>query len=324
VSERWLAKNQSTPFREIVMERYFETSGFLRVWDQFDDSYVACRQATGKDLQVKLFCLDPSSHLRLALRRSRSAIFFSATMTPAPYFRDILGCEPTAAMLAIPSPFPRKNLKVLIAGGISTYYAQREQSVDRIVALIRSFIHSKKGNYLCFFPSYEYMTMVVDRFEEQERDVQVLVQVREMDEAGRVRFLDRFSTQNDQTMVGFAVMGGIFGEGIDLVGERLSGAVIVGVGLPAICPERDLVRGYFDRRGAGFDFAYRFPGINRVLQAAGRVIRTDHDRGALLLVDQRFCRATYQGLLPDQWAMAMAGSQRQLENQLKRFWSSGS
>ena len=323
VSERWLAKNQSAPFREIVMERYFETSGFLRVWDQFDDSYVTCRQATGKDLQIKLFCLDPSSHLKLALRRSRSVIFFSATMTPAGYFQDILGCEPTAAMLAIPSPFPRKNLKVLIASGISTYYAQREQSADRIVALVRSFIHSKKGNYLCFFPSYEYMTMVVDRFDLTDGDVQVLVQVREMDDAGRARFLDRFSTQNDQTMVGFAVMGGIFGEGIDLVGERLSGAVIVGVGLPAICPERDLIRGYFDRRGEGFDFAYRFPGINRVLQAAGRVIRTDQDRGALLLVDQRFCRPTYQGLLPDQWAMAMAGSEQQMENRLKRFWSAG-
>lgn len=323
VAERWLAKNQSTPYREIVMDRYFETSGFLRVWDQFDDSYVTCRQATGKELQVKLFCLDPSSHLKSALRRSRSVIFFSATMTPARYFQGILGCEPAAAMLAIPSPFPRKNLKVFIASGISTYYAQRKQSVDRIVALVRSFIHPKIGNYLCFFPSYEYMAMVVDRFVESGGDTQILVQAREMDDTGRARFLDRFSTQNDQTMVGFAVMGGIFGEGIDLVGERLSGAVIVGVGLPAICPERDLIRRYFDRRGTGFDVAYRFPGINRVLQAAGRVIRTDQDRGVLLLVDQRFCRPSYKGLLPDQWETAVVGSERQLENRLKRFWSSG-
>jgi DNA excision repair protein ERCC-2 len=150
-----------------------------------------------------------------------------------------------------------------------------------------------------------------------------MVQAREMDDAGRADFLGRFSSQNNQTLVGFAVMGGIFGEGIDLVGERLSGAVIVGVGLPAICPERDLIRSYFDERGAGFDFAYRYPGINRVLQAAGRVIRTDQDRGAVLLVDQRFCRSTYQGLLPDQWATTMVGSERQLEKRLKRFWSSG-
>jgi len=323
VSERWLAKNQSTPYREIVMDRYFEICGFLRVWDQFDDSYVTCRQVTGKDLQVKLFCLDPSSHLKLALRRSRSVIFFSATMTPARYFQDILGCEATASVLAIPSPFPSTHLKVFIANDISTYYAQREQSVDRIVALVRSFIHPKKGNYLCFFPSYEYLSMVVDRFKESEDGVQILAQVREMDDAGRALFLDRFSAHNYQTLVGFAVMGGIFGEGIDLVGDRLSGAVIVGVGLPAICPERDLIRSYFNRRGAGFDFAYRFPGINRVLQAAGRVIRTNQDRGALLLVDERFCRSAYQELLPDQWAMAMVRSKRQLEERLKQFWSSG-
>ena len=323
VSEHWLAENQPAPYREIVMERYFETSGFLRVWDQVDDSYVTCHQVTGKNLQLKLFCLDPSSHLKSALRRSRTAIFFSATMTPSRYFQEILGCEPTAAQLAIPSPFPRKNLKVLIAKGISTYYAQREQSVDRIVALVRTFIHSKKGNYLCFFPSYEYMTMVVDRFEEPEGDAQILVQARAMDDAGRARFLNRFSAQNEQSLVGFAVMGGIFGEGIDLVGERLSGAVIVGVGLPAICPERNLIRSYFDGRGAGFDFAYRYPGINRVLQAAGRVIRTDQDRGVLMLVDQRFCSPGYQGLLPDHWSIAVVDSTRQLETRLKKFWSSG-
>ncbi len=323
VSERWLAMNQSTPYREIVLDRYFETSGFLRVWDQFDDSYVTCYQATGKDLEVKLFCLDPSGHLKRALQRCRSVIFFSATMTPARYFRDLLGCEPTVTSLAIPSPFPRKHLNVLIAGDISTYYAHRKKSVDRIMALVQSFIHTKKGNYLCFFPSYAYMTMGVDRFQKPPGDVQILVQEREMDDADRVHFLSRFSAQNNQTLIGFAVMGGIFGEGIDLVGERLSGAVIVGVGLPAVCPERDLIRSYFDKRGAGFDFAYRFPGINRVLQAAGRVIRTDQDRGAVLLVDQRFCRSAYQVLLPDQWETTMVRSKRQLEKRLKRFWASG-
>ena len=323
VAERWLAKNQSTPYREIVMERYFEVSGFLRVWDQYDDSYVTCRQAAGNDLQLKLFCLDPSSHLGIALRRSRAVIFFSATMTPAGYFQDILGCAPTAVKRVIPSPFPRKNLKVFIAGNISTYYAQREQSIDRVAALIRAFIHSKKGNYLCFFPSYEYMKMVVDHFAVRGGDVHILVQTREMDDVARVCFLDHFSAQNKHTLVGFAVMGGIFGEGIDLVGERLSGAVIVGVGLPAICPERDLIRSYFDGRGAGFDFAYRYPGINRVLQAAGRVIRTDQDRGAVLLVDQRFCSPGYQGLLPVHWSTTVVDSKQKLEKGLQRFWTSG-
>ncbi|BBO67388.1 ATP-dependent helicase [Desulfosarcina alkanivorans] len=322
VSERWLARNQPASYRDIVMDRYFGTSGFLRVWDQYDDSYVTCRQVAGRDLQVKLFCLDPSGHLKRALKRSRATIFFSATLMPATYFQDLFGCEPTAVRLAVPSPFPRRHLEVLIATGISTYYAQREQSVDRIRALVRTFIRSRKGNYLCFFPSYEYMNMVAGQFEGTEDGVQVLVQDREMDDAGRARFLERFSAENDRTLVGFAVMGGIFGEGIDLVGDRLSGAVIVGVGLPAICPERDLIRRYFDGQGAGFDFAYRYPGINRVLQAAGRVIRTHTDRGAILLVDRRFFSPGYQQLLPVHWSAAVVRSERQLAARLHRFWSS--
>jgi DNA excision repair protein ERCC-2 len=323
VAGQWLVMNQSTAYREIVMDCYFKIGRFLRVWDQFDDSYVTCLQSTGKDLQIKLFCLDPSNHLRLALQRCHAVIFFSATLMPASYFQDLLGCEPAAARLAISSPFPRKNLRVFIARGISTYYAHRQQSVDRIVAMVSCFISSKKGNYLCFFPSYAYMAMVVDQFKKSDVNAHTLMQEPDMDDAERARFLARFSAKNNCTLVGFAVMGGIFGEGVDLVGERLCGAVIVGVGLPAICPERDLIRSYFDRRGAGFDFAYRFPGINRVLQAAGRVIRTDQDRGALLLVDQRFCRAAYQGLLPEHWVTAAVDSKRQLKKRLKRFWSSG-
>jgi DNA excision repair protein ERCC-2 len=165
------------------------------------------------------------------------------------------------------------------------------------------------------------MRMVVERLEPWSQDISIIVQNREMDDAGRSCFLDRFSSQNQDTLVGFAVMGGIFGEGIDLVGDRLSGAVIVSVGLPAVCPERDLIRAYFDQQDNGFDVAYRFPGINRVLQAAGRVIRSDRDRGAILLVDKRFCRSDYRFLLPSQWTIQYVGSARQLETHLAHFWS---
>jgi DNA excision repair protein ERCC-2 len=323
VAERWLAKNQPAPYREMLLECYFQISGFLRVLDQVNDSYVTCRQVAGRDLQLKLFCLDPSGQLRSALRRCRATVFFSATMTPAHYFQNILGCDSTATKLAIPSPFPREHLKVLIASGLSTTYAQRAHSVDRIVALIQSFTMVKKGNYLCFFPSYEYMAMAVERMVPLTQHMSILVQEREMDDTGRSRFLDRFSAHNQETLVGFAVMGGIFGEGIDLVGERLSGAVIVSVGLPAVCPERELIRGYFDQWGSGFDFAYRFPGINRVLQAAGRVIRADQDRGAVLLVDRRFCHRDYETLLPSHWATERVVSPQQLETHLTTFWSSG-
>jgi DNA excision repair protein ERCC-2 len=323
VAERWLAKNQPAPYREIVLERYFEITCFLRVLDQVDDSYVTCRQVTGRDFKLKLFCLDPSGQLRSALRRCRATVFFSATMTPAHYFQNILGCDSAAAKLTVPSPFPREHLKVFIAGGVSTTYAQRAPSVDQIVELIQSFSMAKKGNYLCFFPSYEYMSMVVECMAPSKQHLSILVQEREMDDMGRSLFLDRFSAHSQETLVGFAVMGGIFGEGIDLVGERLSGAVIVSVGLPAVCPERDLIRGYFDQWGTGFDFAYRFPGINRVLQAAGRVIRSDQDRGAILLVDRRFCHREYQRLLPSHWTPERVSSPQQLETHLNTFWSSG-
>ena len=323
VSERWLVKNQPAAYRELVLARYFEASGFLRIWERYDDSYVTCREAMGSDLRLKLFCLDPSRHLGTALRRCRAAIFFSATLTPGHYFQKILGCDPSTHRLAIPSPFPRRNLKVLIADGVATTYTQREKSLDRVVALIRSFGRFRKGNYLCFFPSYDYMAMVTDRLHAADPGFSVVVQQREMDDADRRRFLDRFAARNADTLVGFAVMGGIFGEGIDLVGERLSGAVIVSVGLPAVSAERDLIRNYFDRQGAGFDFAYRFPGINRVLQAAGRVIRTDRDRGVVLLVDGRFRQGDYRDLLPAHWTTTSIDSTRQLERQLHRFWSSG-
>jgi DNA excision repair protein ERCC-2 len=319
-AERWLAKNRPANYRDLVLENYFTVNAFMRIRERFDKSYVSCYETDGKQLAVKLFCLDPSGHLKEAMQRCRAAVFFSGTLTPADYFQTLFGCDADAARLAIASPFPRRHLQVLVADNISTYYNQREKSAVSIAELIRNFIGRKKGNYLCFFPSYAYLSLVAEKFEAIEKEAKILVQSREMDDAQRTRFLDHFLSGQESSLVGFAVMGGIFGEGIDLVGERLCGAVIVGVGLPAICPERDLIRGYFDEQGIGFDFAYRFPGINRVLQAAGRVIRSGRDRGALLLVDQRFGSPGYRKLLPDHWSPLRVHSSRQVKTFLDRFW----
>ena len=321
-AEKWLARNEPAPFREMLLEHYFGVNGFLRVWDQFDHSYVTCREETGDDYRLKLFCLDPSPHLKAALTRCRAAVFFSATMTPADYFERIFGCDPATVRLSIPSPFPAAHLRVLVAGHVATTYARRESSADAVAALIDAFVRVRTGNYLCFFPSYAYMALISERFCPSDETIQVVVQTREMDERGRGEFLDRFTAGNSLTLVGFAVMGGIFGEGIDLVGDRLSGAVVVGVGLPAVCPERELIRAYFDAAGDGFDFAYRYPGINRVLQAAGRVIRTLSDRGVVLLIDQRFRTRDYRRLLPVRWPDRMIASTKQLVRQLERFWAS--
>ncbi len=319
-AERWLAKNEPAPFRELLLERYFEINGFLRVLDGFDDSYVTCYQAKGRDVTLKLFCMDPSRQLKAALARALATVFFSATLTPADYFETVLGCEDQPLKCSIPSPFPAERLKVLVADRVSTAYSKRAQGAGQIARLILSFVCSKKGNYLCFFPSYEYMAMAVEQFEPMAGELPIIVQERKMDEDQRRRFLERFRARGDRPLVGFAVMGGIFGEGIDLVGERLSGAVIVSVGLPGICPQRDLIRAYFDKWGRGFDYAYRFPGITRVLQAAGRVIRSEHDHGAILLVDSRFGRRDYSALLPSHWDMQRIGSIRQLEECLRHFW----
>ena len=323
MAERWLARNQPAPFRELLLERYFDVNGFLRVLEGYDDTDVTCLQARGKDLTLKLLCLDPSKELKAALRRCRATVFFSATLTPAHYFQNILGCDPNVVKLAIPSPFPRQNLNVLIADNVPTTYTQRAHSINQVVQLLHAFVCSKRGNYICFFPSYEYMGMVVECIEPWTTHLSILIQEREMNDGERSRFLDRFSACNQQTLVGFAVMGGIFGEGIDLVGERLSGVMIVSVGLPAVCPERDLIRAYFDQEGKGFDFAYRYPGINRVLQAAGRVIRTGQDRGAVLLVDTRYGRGDYHPLLPADWTARRIHSPCQLKTHLNHFWSAG-
>ncbi len=321
ITERWLTKNFKTAYREALLDLYFAISGFMRVADQYDDSYVTCYEKIKSDLKVKLFCLDPSQQLKQALSRCLSAVFFSATMTPINYFKDILGCEEEADRMMIPSPFPKENLGIFVSDRISTLYRHRDRTKSEVLQPILNLIAQKKGNYLLFFPSYAYMQMIYDLFLKQRPQASVIVQTPGMPEPEREEFLDRFSHENPDTLVGFAVMGGIFGEGIDLVGKRLSGAVIVGVGLPAICMENDLIRDYFNTtQQAGFEYAYLYPGLNRVLQACGRVIRTEKDRGVLLLIDQRYGTHRYKSLLPPYWNPISASSEQHLAEALQRFW----
>jgi DNA excision repair protein ERCC-2 len=321
ITERWLAQNIKTAFRESLLDLYFAISGFIRVADQYDTSYTTCYEKSGKDLKIKLFCVDPAVQLERALQRCRTAIFFSATMTPIDYFKQILGCDPTAPQLILPSPFPGENLGLFICDQISTYYRQRDRTVDQVAQVIAALVGQKNGNYLLYFPSYAYMRKISEAFTARHPHMETIVQTPGMSELEREAFLQRFSRDNLQTLVGFAVMGGIFGEGIDLVGDRLVGALVVGVGLPAICLERELIKHYFARTlDAGFEFAYLYPGINRVLQAAGRVIRTEKDRGVVLLVDQRYSHYQYKTLLREEWEPVRVHDARQLADSLQRFW----
>ena len=322
ITERWLSLNQKAPFRETLLDLFFSVTGFMRVAEQYDENYATCYERINKDLKIKLFCIDPSIPLKNALKRCRSAIFFSATMTPMAYFKNILGCDEDAHGLVIPSPFPGKNLNLFISERISTYYRDREKTKHQVSQAIFTLINQKKGNYLVFFPSYEYMLMISDSLKLNSMEHELMLQTPEMNESDRDNFLSRFKKEAPNSLVGFAVMGGIFGETIDLVGERLSGAVVVGVGLPGISLENELIRNYFNQiHDAGFEYAYQYPGLNRVFQAAGRVIRTEKDRGVVLLIDQRYATHRYRSLLPEKWEPIRVQSHEQFAAKLKKFWS---
>lgn len=319
--DEWLSRNQKTLFRKELVDLYYEVSWFVSVSERYNGKYVSCFEKIHSDLRIKLFCVDPSERLSGALTRCNSVILFSATMTPAAYFRKILGCDESARIRILPSPFPEENLCVMIVDTISTLYNQRTETVPDISQSIYIMIQQKRGNYLLFFPSYQYMKMIYEYFSGKYPAIEAVIQTSGMKESEREIFLERFAHDNTETLVGFAVMGGIFGEGIDLVGDRLTGAAIVGVGLPGICLERDLIREYFDTdNGSGFEFAYMYPGINRVLQAAGRVIRSENDRGVVLLIDRRFSSSRYQSLFPREWNPVIIKNEQKLLDTVQDFW----
>jgi Rad3-related DNA helicase len=208
-----------------------------------------------------------------------------------------------------------------MAHRISTLYRERGDSRDDVVRAIVGLVGQRKGHYLVFFPSYEYLQMVYERFVLEHPSTKTIIQSTEMSEDQRQAYLERFSQDTDETLVGFAVLGGIFGEGIDLKGEQLTGVAIVGVGLPGMGIERDLIRDHYERKSRlGFEFAYQYPGINRVLQAAGRVIRSESDQGVILLIDRRYHQHRYRQMLPDNWNPRPINHQTNLEEKIRSFW----
>jgi DNA excision repair protein ERCC-2 len=325
-AEDWLVLNRPTEFRQELLDFYFDCSNYLRTAEYFDTYYVSYFARKGKaDLIAKLFCLDPAPILAKPLERSQSAIFFSATLLPLDYFQKLLTGDADHPKVTFRSPFPPENARLLIHNRISTKYAKRADSYASIASAIETICSAQVGNYLVFFPSYAYMTAVLELIQERLLEEQLLVQDRGMTESERETFLAQFSAGNQETLIGFAVMGGIFGEGIDLVGERLIGAVVVGVGIPQLGLERDLIKEYFDRHNrSGFAYAYQYPGFNRVLQATGRVIRTEVDRGIIVLIDERFTHARYRRLFPAQWrGFQVVQSDGEIKERLRRFWSRG-
>lgn len=320
-AEQWLGQNERTPFRQMLLDTYFDVKRFLWTAEQYNDMYATCYYAQSFDLSVKLMCLDPSRHVASALKRSSSTIFFSATLHPVDFFIETLGSAPEADTFSLPSPFDRDNLCVLIASRISTLYKYRNFTRNEIARAINAVIAQHAGNYLVFFPSYEYMNAVYDDFLKRCGRIETIVQSEGMTEIQRESFITRFKETGDRCLVGFAVMGGAFSESIDLLGEQLTGAIIVGVGMPGLSLERELIREYYENKtGTGFAFAYQYPGMIKVLQAAGRVIRSEYDRGVLLLIDTRYTREDYMALLPEQWRVRYVKNHETIVEYCRRFW----
>ncbi|KRQ86887.1 ATP-dependent DNA helicase DinG [Caloramator mitchellensis] len=302
-----------------LINLYFEIINFIKISQLFDENYRTFIYLSSEDLKVKLFCLNPFKITSSILNKANSAILFSATLSPLDYYINLLYKE-KVNKIKLKSPFSKNNMLVILDRSISTRYSDRENTYDRISNAIKSF-SIKKGNYLIFFPSYKYMREVLNRFKMEDTDV--YVQNSDMTEEAKELFLKRFSENKGKRLIAFAVMGGIFGEGIDLDGDKLIGVCIVGVGLPQISYERDVIKEHFDNAfGRGFEYAYVYPGFNRVMQAVGRLIRTEKDRGVVLLIDDRFDKKPYRDLIPELWKpVKYISKDEEIEGLTENFWN---
>ncbi len=321
--ETFFDEHRSFESQELT-DFFLKIRQFLNIHELLDDSYRIYTQHTedGK-FWVRLFCVHTAKLLRDCLDRGRSAVFFSATLLPIGYYKELLGGREEDYAVYAPSPFQRENRSLLMGCDVSSRYTRRNRKEYlRIYAYIRELLCAKSGNYMVFFPSYQMMQTIYDiAFEEGlPEGAEIFMQKSSMTEAEKEEFLQRFEDTSG-TQAAFCVMGGIFSEGIDLKEERLIGTIIVGTGLPQICVEREILKGYFDEKEHnGFDYAYRFPGMNKVLQAAGRVIRTRQDKGVILLLDERFMESQYRALFPREWADIRRITVRDITKEVQDFW----
>ncbi|WP_334331860.1 ATP-dependent DNA helicase [Companilactobacillus sp. HBUAS59544] len=318
----WMQDQQPSDFLEQAKDFFFDCLTFVKIGMLYDDTYKTRIVIDDKNLVVKELCLDPSHFLDESMNLGLGAVLFSATMSPMDYYQNVLGGIDNSLAYQLPSPFPVNNQAIFITQYIQTTYRQREFNQDKIVTSLKSLIDGKKGNYLFFFPSYGYLKQIKTAFEETYPQVETITQEVAMDANARQDFLAEFKEDPKQTLVGFCVLGGIFSEGIDLRGNRLIGVAIVSVGLPGLSAENNLIRDYYDEKNhRGFEYAYQMPGMNNVLQAAGRLIRGSHDAGIILLLDQRFASLRYTKLFPQHWQnYQRINSIKQLTTSVDNFW----
>ena len=326
-TDRYLEECVDKEVRETVLDFYFQVRSFLNIYDGLDENYVVYTeyQENGRFV-LKLFCVNPAANLQKCLDKGNSAVFFSATLLPIQYYKRLLSTEKDNYAVYIDSSFDTKKRLLMNGVDVSTRYAMRSREMyQRYATYIFRVVKAKMGNYLIFFPSYRFMEDVYQEFTQllasDEEEMELVIQQKHMDEEERENFLRALETGREKSLIGFGVLGGIFSEGIDLTNEKLIGTLIIGTGLPQVCNEREILKSYFDQKGLyGFDYAYRYPGMNKVLQAAGRVIRTEDDRGVILLLDERFQREKGKEIFPKEWADCERCRLDIVEEKIRLFW----
>lgn len=319
--EEYLADYKGSDDKEELLKLYMDVRHFMNIFELYSDKYITYTDYDESgEFRIKLLCMDPSDNINGCLEKGKSAIFFSATLLPIQYYKEQLaGREEDYAVYA-PSPFDKSKRIILIGKDVSTKYTRRSnREYEKILQYIKGFTEAKQGNYMVFFPSYQMLNQIAELAEGKIDGL--VVQKISMTETEKEDFLQDFVKEPETSRVGFCVMGGIFSEGIDLKNDRLIGAVIVGTGLPMVCYERELFKEYYDtRNGYGFDYAYLYQGMNKVLQSAGRVIRTMEDTGAILLLDERFLQKQYLDLFPREWYPNVVVDANSMNGYLEEFW----
>lgn len=314
-----------------VLDLFFAVRMFLNIHDKLDENYlIYSEMESGGRFKVRLFCVNPSKNLQEFLDKGNSTVYFSATLLPIHYYKKLLSTAKDDYAIYAESPFDSEKRLLLLGMDVSTKYTRRgEEMYRRYAEYLLETAGARAGNYIAFFPSYRFMEEVYEVFLdmlEAEGDgisVDYVMQSQYMSEEAREIFLENFEEEREKSFIGFCVMGGIFSEGIDLARDRLIGAVIIGTGLPQVCRERELLKSYFDGQGLkGFDYAYLYPGMNKVLQSAGRVIRTDEDRGVVLLLDERFRDSRYKEVFPREWRDIKLCRVKNAAESIREFWKS--
>lgn len=328
--------------RADVLDFYFQVAHFLDIYERVDENYVIYSEIRAEgSFALKLFCVNPTVNLRECMMKGRSTILFSATLLPIQYYKSLLGAVEGDYEVYAKSVFDPNRKALFIGSDVTSKYSRRtDMEFYNIASYINEIVKNRHGNYLIFFPSHSFLQQVYEIFEDyflDRENMECILQEDYMNEKAREEFLQRFSGNDDcdlasviqmdieveeeKSLLGFCVLGGIFGEGIDLKNDSLIGAIIVGTGLPQVCNEREILKNYFDEAGdSGFDYAYRYPGMNKVLQAAGRVIRTAQDVGIVALLDERFLNRSYQRMFPREWEKFEIVTGDKIAKRVERFW----